>query len=68
MMLRAGWWRVPVATVVCLVSSAAGAQFPFDVPYVPPPRVVVEEMLRLTAVGPDDFVIDPGSGGGRILC
>ncbi len=36
-------------------------------PYVPTPYVVVEEMLRLAEVGPDDFVIDLGSGDGRIL-
>ena len=56
-----------VAAAVCLVSSAAGAQFPYDVPYVPTPYVVVEEMLRLAGVGPEDFVMDLGSGDGRIL-
>jgi ubiquinone/menaquinone biosynthesis C-methylase UbiE len=56
-----------VATVVCLMSSPARAQFSYDVPYVPTPHVVVEEMLRLANVKPDDFVMDLGSGDGRIL-
>jgi 16S rRNA G966 N2-methylase RsmD len=36
-------------------------------PYVPTPQPVVDEMLRLAGVGPDDFVIDLGSGDGRIV-
>lgn len=55
------------AAVVCLAAPAALAQFNYDVPYVPTPYVVVEEMLRLARVGPDDFVMDLGSGDGRIL-
>lgn len=39
---------------------------PFDVPYVPTPQVVVEEMLRIAKVQADDFVIDLGCGDGRI--
>jgi SAM-dependent methyltransferase len=37
-----------------------------DVHYVPTPHHVVEAMLRLTAVGPQDVVFDLGSGDGRI--
>ncbi len=59
--------RYLLATVACLASFAASAQFPYDVPYVPTPYVVVEEMLRLANVGADDFVMDLGSGDGRIL-
>ena len=36
-------------------------------PYVPTPQVVVDEMLRMAKVGPDDFVIDLGSGDGVIV-
>ncbi|MCC6535731.1 MAG: class I SAM-dependent methyltransferase [Burkholderiales bacterium] len=52
---------------VCAILAAqqAWAQY-FDVPYVPTPQVVVDEMLRLAQVGPDDFVIDLGCGDGRI--
>lgn len=49
------------------MSSASRAQFSYDVPYVPTPHVVVEEMLRLANVKSDDFVMDLGSGDGRIL-
>ena len=38
-----------------------------DVPYVPTPMNVVEAMLNIAKVGPDDFVIDLGSGDGRIV-
>ena len=36
-------------------------------PYVPSPTSVVADMLTLAAVGPKDFVIDLGSGDGRIV-
>ena len=39
----------------------------FDVPFVPTPQVTVDEMLRLANVGPKDFVLDLGSGDGRIV-
>jgi len=36
-------------------------------PYVPSPKSVVSDMLTLAEVGPKDFVIDLGSGDGRIV-
>jgi hypothetical protein len=38
-----------------------------DVIYVPTPQIVVEEMLRMAKVGPKDYVIDLGSGDGRMV-
>lgn len=38
-----------------------------DVPYVPTPEKVVEGMLDAADVGPGDYVIDLGSGDGRIV-
>ncbi|NPA84922.1 MAG: methyltransferase domain-containing protein [Crenarchaeota archaeon] len=38
----------------------------FSVPYVPTPRHVAREMLKLAEVGPGDVVYDLGSGDGRI--
>ena len=38
-----------------------------DVVYVPTPQIVVEEMLRMANVGPKDFIIDLGSGDGRMV-
>ncbi|HAK54484.1 MAG: methyltransferase domain-containing protein [Vicinamibacterales bacterium] len=35
-------------------------------PYVPTPQEVVDRMLQLAEVGPDDVVYDLGSGDGRI--
>lgn len=62
--------RGPVVAMVALCAFMlpvpALAQYPFDVPYVPTPQVVVDEMLRVANVGPRDFVIDLGSGDGRI--
>ena len=54
-----------VAAVLCapLLAFAQAA----DVPYVPTPQNVVEAMLEIAKVGPDDFVIDLGSGDGRIV-
>jgi hypothetical protein len=36
-------------------------------PYVPTPQVVVDAMLDIAKVGPGDFVVDLGSGDGRIV-
>jgi SAM-dependent methyltransferase len=51
--------------LLAAIASGAFAQ-PYDVPYVPTPQVVVDEMLRLAEVTAHDFVIDLGCGDGRI--
>ena len=38
-----------------------------SVPYVPTPQNVVERMLEVAHVGPQDYLIDLGSGDGRIV-
>jgi hypothetical protein len=38
-----------------------------EVPFVPTAQVTVDEMLRVANVGPQDFVVDLGSGDGRIV-
>ena len=38
-----------------------------SVPYVPTPQEVVERMLQIAKVGPNDYVVDLGSGDGRIV-
>lgn len=38
-----------------------------DVPFVTTPHEAVAAMLRLAGVGPDDVVLDPGAGDGRIV-
>ena len=57
-----------IGTLLLACSIApAFAQWPYEVPFVPSPQVVVDEMLRLADVKKDDFVFDLGSGDGRIL-
>jgi hypothetical protein len=36
-------------------------------PYVPTPWVIVDEILKLGGVGPNDYVVDLGSGDGRLV-
>ena len=38
-----------------------------DVVYVPTPQQVVDEMLRMAKMGPNDYLIDLGSGDGRFV-
>ena len=38
-----------------------------DVPYVPTPQEVVDEMLKMANVGKDDVVYDLGCGDGRLV-
>ena len=62
-----------VFVLALLAAQPAAAQAPgetrehFDVPFVPTPQVTVDEMLRLAGVGPKDFLLDLGSGDGRIV-
>lgn len=44
----------------------AGMAVASDVPYVPTPMNVVDAMLELGSVGGGDFLVDLGSGDGRI--
>ena len=66
-------WRRPTASFlgsVLMLAAAltAGAQDVKDGgPYVPTPQKVVDAMLDLAAVKPRDFVVDLGSGDGRIV-
>lgn len=54
-----------VATVCA--AWAAPARALEEVPFVTSPDNVTLEMLRIAEVGPQDFVIDLGSGDGRIV-
>jgi hypothetical protein len=70
--------RLPVPTnrklsailgLVCLfVSSPRSlAQELSKLPYVPTPQIVVDEMLKMANVTAKDFVVDLGSGDGRVI-
>jgi hypothetical protein len=60
--------RTLLGLALALAAAAAPAQvFLTKPPYVPTPQSTVDRMLELARVGPDDFVIDLGSGDGRIV-
>jgi len=60
--------RVLALLCLALTANAADLQPVKDAgPYVPSPQSVVSDMLRYADVGPDDFLIDLGSGDGRIV-
>lgn len=53
--------------IACLAAAPALAQDWGDTPYVQTPQNVVDAMLEIAKVGPDDYVIDLGSGDGRMV-
>ena len=61
-----------IVRIACLLTgwlfmAAAVAQQINAGPYVPSPQSVVADMLKVAGIGPGDFVIDLGSGDGRIV-
>lgn len=77
---RFGIRQVALAAVFGLVASSAAAQTPSVAPYepkvgqagkdvvwVPTPQSLVERMLDIAKVTPDDYLIDLGSGDGRTV-
>lgn len=71
-MLAVLQWRLPPATfcamALLLASPIAAQPLPdLDVPYVSTPEHVVTAMLSLAGVTARDFVLDLGSGDGRIV-
>lgn len=59
-------FAVRAAAVAAIAHAPALALEP-RVPYVPTPQEVVDRMLELAKVGPHDYLIDLGSGDGRIV-
>jgi hypothetical protein len=58
------------ATALAFLSSTAAAAQPTPVdagPYVPTPHAIADRMLALAGIGPDDYLIDLGSGDGRLV-
>lgn len=58
---------ISVFTLLLFISIPQLPAQDLDVPYVPTPQNVVEEMLDLADVNSSDYVIDLGSGDGRIV-
>jgi SAM-dependent methyltransferase len=48
-------------------AAAPGVALDVPTPYLPSTEVAVDEMLRLAGTGPDDLVVDLGSGDGRVV-
>ncbi|HXF67760.1 MAG TPA: methyltransferase domain-containing protein [Burkholderiales bacterium] len=68
--IPAGAWRALPGQALLAALLAAGpapAQDWGDTPYVQTPQNVVEKMLEIARVGPGDYVIDLGSGDGRMV-
>lgn len=61
---EAPWLSAPQVDTFTFTQAAAPD---LDVPYVPTPQEVVDEMLRLGQVKEGDYLIDLGSGDGRIV-
>ncbi|MBL8512891.1 MAG: methyltransferase domain-containing protein [Betaproteobacteria bacterium] len=67
-----GVMRIPLLSACALVAAltptwATSQVLDTDVPFVVSPPAVTQAMLDLARVGPKDFVIDLGSGDGRIV-
>jgi hypothetical protein len=58
-----------VAVLFICIAGAQGAEVVERTggPFVPTPQAVVDAMLEVAQVGPNDFVVDLGSGDGRIV-
>ena len=56
-----------VAALMAGVPPAVAQKGVGDVVYVPTPQQVVDAMLRMAEVGPSDYLIDLGSGDGRVV-
>jgi hypothetical protein len=56
-----------LAFCLAMPAAQAPAQELSKLPYVPTPQIVVDEMLKLANVTAKDFVVDLGSGDGRMI-
>lgn len=64
---QALWLRLALSLALSAASCASASEvLDTPTPYLPSTRLNVDEMLRLAQVGPQDVVIDLGSGDGRI--
>lgn len=65
---RQGSLLIPLLLLSLLgVARSVQAAQQLDVPYVPTPYEVVDRMLEMAEVNPEDYLIDLGSGDGRIV-
>lgn len=64
---RAVQWLASAVLCLGVISPAISQEGKGDVVYVPTPQVVVESMLNMAKLGPQDYLIDLGSGDGRMV-
>lgn len=62
-----GVFAIPLAATASAQAQMQTPPVKLDVPYVPTPQAVVDKMLELAKPTKDDFLIDLGSGDGRIV-
>ena len=62
-LLNALW----LAGFLFFTAASLSAQELSKLPYVPTPQIVVDEMLKMAGVTAKDFVMDLGSGDGRMI-
>lgn len=65
--MKQRWKWLGLLALVTLYGGAPAQNPVEDVPFVPTPHSVVEAMLKLAQVRSGDFVMDLGSGDGRIV-
>ena len=58
---------VSLASALSLTAEAQTTGAPIGGPYVPTPHMIAERMLTLAKVGPGDYLMDLGSGDGRLV-
>lgn len=59
--------KVPAFSAILVVALGASLFSQYDVPFVPTPHEVVDEMLRMAGVKKGDILYDLGCGDGRIV-
>ena len=60
-------WTTPVRGQAETATDAPAKEVKKDVPYVPTPEPVVEKMIELAKVTPEDIAYDFGCGDGRLV-
>src|SRR5688572_14411145 len=66
-MHRSSCWQAAGAALFAVLAAPSALALEPRVPYVPTPQEVVDRMLEMAKVGPHDYLIDLGSGDGRIV-
>ena len=59
--------KIRIAAFAAVLAACPGARAQEEVPFITTPDHVTVAMLEMAKVGPQDYVIDLGSGDGRIV-